>query len=36
VLEDPSYRRRAEAIAASEWAKGGAERAAAAVERLVA
>jgi UDP:flavonoid glycosyltransferase YjiC (YdhE family) len=35
VLEDPGYRRRAEAIAASPWASGGAERAAVAVERLI-
>lgn len=35
VLDDPAYRRRAEAIAASPWATGGAARAAAAVERLV-
>jgi UDP:flavonoid glycosyltransferase YjiC (YdhE family) len=35
VLDDPSYGRRAEAIAASPWAKGGADRAAVAVERLV-
>jgi UDP:flavonoid glycosyltransferase YjiC (YdhE family) len=35
VLEDPGYRRRAERIAASPWARGGAERAAVAVERLI-
>ena len=35
VLDDPGHRRRAEAIAASEWASGGAERAADAVERSV-
>ena len=34
VLSEPSYRRAAEAIAASPWASGGAGRAAAAVERL--
>ena len=34
LLEEGSYRRRAEEIAASEWATGGAARAADAVERL--
>jgi len=34
LLEDASYRRRAEEIAASEWASGGAARAADAVEAL--
>lgn len=34
LLADPSYRRRAEEIAASPWASGGAARAADAVERL--
>jgi UDP:flavonoid glycosyltransferase YjiC (YdhE family) len=35
LLEDGSYRRRAEEIAASEWATGGAARAAEAVEELM-
>ena len=35
VIDDPAYRRRAQAIADSRWAKGGAARAAEAVERLV-
>jgi UDP:flavonoid glycosyltransferase YjiC (YdhE family) len=34
VLDDPAYRAEAERIAASPWANGGAERAAAAVEAL--
>jgi len=34
LLADPGYRRRAEAIAASPWASGGAARAADAVERM--
>ncbi|MFN8112388.1 MAG: glycosyltransferase [Solirubrobacterales bacterium] len=34
LLEDGRYRRQAEAIGASEWARGGADRAAAAVEGL--
>ena len=35
LLEDDRYRRRAEEIGASEWARGGADRAAAAVEGIV-
>jgi UDP:flavonoid glycosyltransferase YjiC (YdhE family) len=34
LLEDDRYRRRAEAIGASGWARGGADRAAEAVERI--
>jgi UDP:flavonoid glycosyltransferase YjiC (YdhE family) len=35
VLDDPAYRRRSEEIAAGEWARDGAARASAAIERLV-